>query len=86
MWSFWLGLGVSSVAYGLRGERIPGKIITIFGSASDSGLRVSERICLVAMGIGASVVGVLDLRTRYLTAYHPIFPKQFLAWARFILI
>ena len=67
MWAFWLGLGVAAVAYGLRGERIPGKIVSI-RDASDNSLRLSERIFWVAAGIGAIAVGVLDFRARSLAA------------------
>ena len=54
-----LGFGVTAVAYGLKGERIPGKIITIIGATSDNGLRVSERVFWVAAGVGATVLAFL---------------------------
>ena len=63
-----LGFGVAALAYGLRGERIPGKIITLTGATSDNGLRVSERILWIAEGVVAIVVGYLDFRNRYLAS------------------
>ena len=67
MWAFWLGVGAAAVAYGVRGERIPGKIVSI-RNVSDNSLRLSERIFWVASGIGAIAVGVLDFRARSLIA------------------
>ncbi len=63
---FWLGLGIGSVAYGLRGERIPGKIITITEEVSDNGLRMAERAFWVASGVAEIAFGLLDMRARFL--------------------
>jgi hypothetical protein len=43
-------MGVGSIAYGLRGERVPGKIITVIGNNSDNGLRVAERTLVDHLG------------------------------------
>jgi|GEM_PF-1375338 hypothetical protein len=66
---FWLlGLGAGSVAYGLRGERIPGKFITIIGNDSDNGLRVSERAFWMVSGICELALGLIQLAARFKAA------------------
>ena len=66
---FWLlGSGVASVAYGLRGERIPGKFITIIGNDGDNGLRFFERAFWIASGICEFALGLIEFAARYKAA------------------
>ncbi len=66
---FWLlGLGAGSVAYGLKGERNPGKFITIIGNDSDNALRLSERAFWIVSGICELVLALIQLTARYKAA------------------
>ena len=66
---FWLlGLGIGSVAYGVIGERVPGKFITIIGNDNDNALRVAERAFWMASGICELAVGLIQLAARYQAA------------------
>lgn len=68
---FWLlGIGVASVSYGLKGERIPGKLITVIGNDvvgnhSDNGLRGAERALWIGSGICEIALAVMQLHARY---------------------
>jgi hypothetical protein len=63
---FWLlGVGVGSIAYGLKGERVPGKVITVMGNDSDNGLRVAERAFWISSGILEIALGLIQLHARY---------------------
>ena len=66
---FWLlGFGTGSVAYGLKGERIPGKFITITGSDGDNGPRLAERAFWIASGICELALGLIEFAARYKAA------------------
>ncbi len=62
---FWLALGVASVGYGVRGERIPGKMITLTEDMSDNDLRTAERAFWIVSGMCELAYGILELRARY---------------------
>lgn len=59
-----MGVGISSVVYGLRGERVPGRVIGISDTDSNS-IGTAERVAWFALGVGAIVVGFLDLYARF---------------------
>jgi hypothetical protein len=63
-----LGVGAGSVAHGLRGERNPGKFITIVGNDSDNGLRLAERVFWIASGVCELVLAFIQLTARYKAA------------------
>jgi len=66
---FWLlGVGAGSIAYGLKGERIPGKVITIIGNDSDNGLGWAERAFWIASGVSEFALGLIQLAARYKAA------------------
>lgn len=63
---FWLlGMGVGSVAYALRGERVPGKFISIFDNDSDNGLPLAERALWIVSGIAEVGLGFMQLYAPY---------------------
>jgi hypothetical protein len=63
---FWLlGMGVVSIAYGFKGERVPGKVITIIGNDSDNGLRIAERAFWISSGVLELALSFIQLHGRY---------------------
>ncbi len=62
---FWMGLGISSVVYGLRGERVPGKGTIGISDTDSNSISTAERVAWLALGVGAIVVGFLDLYARF---------------------
>jgi len=65
MMFWWLGFGAASVAYGLRGERLPGKFISITNATNDNGLSMAERAFWIASGMGEFTLGFVQLYARY---------------------
>jgi hypothetical protein len=63
----WLGFGAGSLAYGLRGERLPGKVISIRDTGHNT-LSGAERAFWIACGVGEVTVGILQLLARYRSA------------------
>jgi hypothetical protein len=61
-WFWLLCLGIFSVGYGFKGERVPGKIITIIDNDSDNSLRAVERVLWIASGICEIAVGLIFFR------------------------
>lgn len=59
----WMVIGFVCVTYGLKGERVPGRVLSITDTHSNS-LRTSQRVTFVAAGICALVFGFLDLYAR----------------------
>ncbi len=55
-----VGMGIASVGYGLRGERVPGRVISISDTNSNC-LGAPERVVWVAVGVCAIGLGLLDL-------------------------
>ncbi len=60
----WMVVGFVCIAYGLKGERVPGRVLSITDTHSNS-LRPAQRVAFVAVGICALVFGFLDIYARY---------------------
>ena len=61
---FWMVFGFVCIAYGIKGERVPGRVLSITDTQSNN-LRTTQRVTFVAVGICALVFGFLDLYGRY---------------------
>ncbi len=61
-WFWLLCLGIFGVGYGFKGERVPGKIITITDNDSDNSLRVAERAFWIVSGICEIAIGLIFFR------------------------
>lgn len=61
---FWMSAGIFSVVYGLRGERVPGRVISISDTDSNS-LGLAKRVVWILFGAGAIVLGFVDLYARF---------------------
>jgi hypothetical protein len=61
------GAGFSLVAYGLRGERVPGRLISISDTDSNS-LSLRNRVIYSLVGFVAIFAGFLELYARFIRA------------------